>query len=208
MAYLEVRHLSKGFVDFPVLLQDVSLSVDKGKILGIVGQSGCGKTTLLRCLAGLEVVDGGTILIDGEDVTKLPPQQRGVGLMFQGFALWPHMNVWQNIAFGLEVQHKLKAEITRVVGELLAIMDLAGYDRKKISELSHGQKQRVALARCLAPGPRVLLLDEPMSSLDAEMKSGLIRDLKQWLTKFGMTTVYVSHDEGELVEIAAAVWKI
>jgi ABC-type Fe3+/spermidine/putrescine transport system ATPase subunit len=201
MAELEVRGLFKRFGDV-VAAHDVSFPVAPGEILGILGPSGCGKTTVLRLIAGLELPDRGSVFIHGKEATTLPPEARGVGLVFQNFALFPHLSVRGNVAYGL----RFKRDVPKTrVAELLELVGLAGYERRRPDQLSEGQKQRVALARALAPEPRVLLLDEPLSALDAALRKELRGELRRILKRLGTTAVYVTHDQEEALALADRV---
>jgi ABC-type Fe3+/spermidine/putrescine transport system ATPase subunit len=180
------------------------LTLAEGQILCLLGPSGCGKTTLLRVIAGLETPDSGTVLFEGRDITGVPPHQRGFGLMFQEFALFPHKNVGQNVAFGL--QHlKQKDEIEARVKEMLALVGLAGFEQRDVNSLSGGERQRVALARSLAPGPRLLMLDEPLGALDRALRERLMLEIRQILKRLGLTAIYVTHDQTEAFAVADRV---
>ncbi|MGY4707056.1 ABC transporter ATP-binding protein [Candidatus Bipolaricaulota sp. J31] len=193
---LEVVDLHKRFGRV-VAVDGVSFAVPRGEILVLLGPSGCGKTTVLRLIAGLEAPDRGDVRIGGRSVLGLPPERRGVGLLFQSYALFPHMSVAGNVAYGLRFKGVPRRERARRVRELLELVGLAGYERRKPHELSHGQKQRVALARALAPEPEVLLLDEPLSALDAALRAELRWELRRILVEQGITSVYVTHDQEE-----------
>jgi sulfate transport system ATP-binding protein len=201
---ITVKNITKRFGTF-VALDDVSLTVPPGGLLALLGPSGSGKTTLLRVIAGLEVPDAGTVLSDDEDVTTRSARDRNVGFVFQHYALFRHMTVFENIAFGLRVRHRPDAEVRRRVTELLRLIRLEGLERRLPSELSGGQRQRVALARALAARPRLLLLDEPFGALDAKVR----QELRQWLRRLhddiGMTSVFVTHDQEEAFEVADRV---
>jgi sulfate transport system ATP-binding protein len=196
-----VRNVSKRFGDFQAL-DDVSLDVEGGALTALLGPSGSGKSTLLRIIAGLEWPDSGEIRLAGEDATELTTQQRGVGFVFQHYAAFKHMNVRQNIAFGLEVRKRPKAEIRSRVDELLELVQLQGFGDRFPAQLSGGQRQRMALARALAPEPRVLLLDEPFGALDARVRA----ELRSWLRRLHdethTTTVFVTHDQEEAMDVA------
>jgi len=198
---LEVRGLTKRF-ETVVAVEDFTLAVPEGEILALLGPSGCGKTTVLRIVAGLERPDAGRVFLAGRDATDWPPEKRGVGLVFQSYALFPHLSVGANIAYGLRFRG---GDRKRRVGELLALVGLAGYERRKPHQLSAGQQQRVALARALAPEPRVLLLDEPLSALDAALRKDLRAELRALLGKLGMTALYVTHDQEEALALADRV---
>lgn len=205
MAELETRGLTKRFGEV-VAVQDVSFQVEKGEFLALLGPSGCGKTTVLRLIAGLTQPDQGAVVIAGKDVTSLPPEARGVGLVFQSYALFPHLTVAGNVAYGLRFGRRLpRKERDRVVHELIELVGLSGYDRRKIHELSQGEAQRVALARALAPKPRVLLLDEPLSALDAALRKELRGEMRQILKRLSTTAVHVTHDQEEAMAMADRV---
>jgi sulfate transport system ATP-binding protein len=201
---INAKHVSKRFGDFTAL-DDVSLDVPTGALLALLGPSGSGKTTLLRIIAGLENPDTGIILHHDEDVTERSPKERNVGFVFQHYALFRHMTVFENIAFGMRVRYKPNAEITTRVHELLHLIRLEGLEKRYPSQLSGGQRQRVALARALAVQPRVLLLDEPFGALDAKVR----QELRQWLRRLHeeihLTTVFVTHDQEEAFEVADRV---
>ncbi|MCP3964015.1 MAG: ABC transporter ATP-binding protein [bacterium] len=202
-SFLEIRHLDKSFGDVQVLT-DLTLDLAEGEILALLGLSGSGKTTALRLLAGFETPDAGEILVDGEDVTGLAPARRGFGMVFQHYALFPHMSVFDNVAFGLRAQGR-KAGLGERVDEMLELADLAGYGGRKVSEISGGQQQRVALARALAPEPRVLLLDEPLSNLDPALRERTRRELVAAVRKIGITTVLVTHEQEEAFHVGDRV---
>jgi len=183
-------------------LDDVSLDIRKGEFFTLLGPSGCGKTTLLRLIAGFEMPSGGTILLDGADITTLPPNKRPVNTVFQSYALFPHLTVAQNVAFGLEMLGKSKSEVTARVAEMLALVKLEPLAHRKTSQLSGGQQQRVALARALAPQPKVLLLDEPLSALDLKLRKEMQIELKRLQTETGITFVFVTHDQEEALTMS------
>ncbi|ACZ43228.1 sulfate ABC transporter, ATPase subunit [Thermobaculum terrenum ATCC BAA-798] len=199
-----VEGVSKSFGSFRAL-QDVSLTVPEGSLTAILGPSGCGKSTLLRLIAGLERPDAGAISIGGRDVTALPPQRRHVGLVFQHYAAFKHMTVWENVAFGLRIRKRPKEEIARKVGELLDLVQLSGWAHRYPSQLSGGQLQRMALARALAVEPKVLLLDEPFGALDAKVRGELRAWLRRLHDEIEVTTLLVTHDQEEAMEIADAI---
>ncbi|HEX7299496.1 MAG TPA: TOBE-like domain-containing protein [Solirubrobacteraceae bacterium] len=198
---ISIQDVSKRFGDFQAL-GDVSLEVPEGSLTALLGPSGSGKSTLLRVIAGLEMPDGGRVIIDGEDATAVPAQRRGIGFVFQHYAAFKHMTVRENVAFGLRIRKRPKAEVTAKVDELLQIVGLQGYHARYPSQLSGGQRQRMALARALAIEPRVLLLDEPFGALDAKVRA----DLRAWLRRLHdevhVTTVLVTHDQEEAMEVA------
>ncbi|GAB4331230.1 MAG: ABC transporter ATP-binding protein [Phototrophicales bacterium] len=201
---LELHAITRQF-DGVFVLQGVNLTIMPGEILCLLGASGCGKTTLLRIIAGLESADSGDISVDGMSVMHTPPHQRGVGLMFQDFALFPHMNVLDNVAFGLKMQRVPRAEREARAREILAVVGLSGFEKRDVSQLSGGEKQRVALARSLAPNPRLLMLDEPLGSLDAALRERLVVELRDIIHRLGLTAIYVTHDQQEAFAIADRV---
>src|SRR5438445_7885649 len=198
---IEVRDVSKRFGDF-VALDSVSLTVESGGLVALLGPSGSGKSTLLRVIAGLERPDSGMVLINGADATAVPPQRRGVGFVFQHYAPFKHMTVWDNVAFGLKIRRRPKVEVRARVDELLELVQLAGLGKRYPAQLSGGQRQRMALARALAPEPEVLLLDEPFGALDARVR----KELRSWLLRLHdemhVTTIFVTHDQEEALELA------
>jgi sulfate transport system ATP-binding protein len=198
---IAVRNLSKRFGSFQAV-DDVSFEVPEGQLVALLGPSGSGKSTILRIIAGLEPADSGEVELTGEDATNLPVQRRGVGFVFQHYALFRHMTVRQNIAFGLEVKRLERGEINRRVDELLDLVQLSGYAGRYPSQLSGGQRQRVALARALAPRPKVLLLDEPFGALDSRVRD----ELRTWLRKLHdevhVTSLFVTHDQQEAFEVS------
>ena len=232
MALLEVVDVTKSFGDTPVL-RGVSFGVERGEIVCLLGPSGCGKTTLLRIVAGLEQVDAGQVRFDGRDLAETPVHQRGFGLMFQDFALFPHKNVFENVAFGLRMSGMDRSSIQRRVTEMLDLVDLAGYEARRVYELSGGQQQRVALARSLAPSPALLMFDEPLGSLDRTLREELMGELRRILKtvavssggrsqtavalqgspesslagegRASMTALYVTHDQQEAFAVADRV---
>jgi len=204
MALLNLERVSKTFNHQP-FIREVSLSLAEGDILCLLGPSGCGKTTLLRLIAGLERPDSGSITFDGRDLAPLPPHRRQFGMMFQEYALFPHKNVFENVAFGLELQRLPQPELKRRVAATLARVGLAGFAARRIAELSGGERQRVALARSLAPQPRLLLLDEPMGALDRALRERLMADLQLILKQVGVTSIMVTHDQAEAFAVADTV---
>lgn len=199
-SFLSLEHLEKSFGALRVTA-DVSFSVDHSEIVALLGPSGSGKTTVLRLVAGFEIPDAGRILVADEDVTGMPPERRRFGMVFQHYALFPHLTVGENVAFGLEAQGTPKDQIENRVAETLAGVDLAGFENRRVSQLSGGQQQRVALARALAPRPRVLLLDEPLSNLDPALRERTRRELKRVIRSVGITTLFVTHEQEEAFEI-------
>ncbi len=188
--------------DTTAVLRDVRLSIAPGEFFALLGPSGSGKSTLLRLIAGFNRANAGRVLIGGNDVARLPPWKRDVGMVFQNYALWPHMTVAQNIAFGLEERRWPRERIRRRVAEMLDLVSLAGYGERRPGQLSGGQQQRVAIARTLAIEPRVLLLDEPLSNLDAKLRASTGLELKRLQRRLGLTTVFVTHDQQEAMTIA------
>ena len=201
---IDITSISKRFGDFTAL-QDVSLQVPEGSLTSLLGPSGSGKSTLLRIVAGLEVPDAGTIMIDGADVSRVIPQTRGIGFVFQHYAAFTHMSVRQNVAFGLKIRKRPKAEVRERVDELLALVGLTKWAEQRPSQLSGGQRQRMALARALAVEPRVLLLDEPFGALDANVRAELRRWLRRLHDEQGVTTVLVTHDQEEAMEVSDVI---
>lgn len=208
MPQLEVIRVSKAFGRTAVL-REVSFAVEAGEILCLLGPSGCGKTTLLRIVAGLERPDSGHVRFEGQDLAGVPVHRRGFGLMFQDYALFPHKSVAENVAFGLRMAPKEqrldRASLQRRVAEMLTLVNLAGYEARRVHELSGGEQQRVALARSLAPRPRLLMLDEPLGSLDRVLREDLMLELRRILKRVGTTALYVTHDQQEAFAIADRV---
>lgn len=199
--YVELCNVNKYYGTYHAS-KDINISIEQGTVLALLGPSGSGKTTILRMIAGLEIPDSGDIKINGAVVNTMKPRERGIGFLFQNYALFRYMTVFENIAFGLEMQGISKAEIKRRVTELLDLIGLRGLEKRYPSELSGGQKQRVAFARALAPRPNVLLLDEPFAAIDVKVKEELRSWLKETIKKIGITTIFVTHDQEEAVELA------
>ncbi len=206
MSYIEIQQVSKAYDDSKQVLEQVSLSIEKGEFVTLLGPSGCGKTTLLRSIAGLETVDAGSILIDGVNVTHLSPRQRNLAMIFQQHSLFPTMTVFENIAFGLRLKKVPKQEIDKKVREVLAIIDLEGSEKKYPSQLSGGEQQRVSLARCIVTDPKVLLLDEPFSAIDAKLRKSLQIKIKQIHTALGITSIFVTHDQEEAMRMSDRIY--
>lgn len=199
--YLSISNLWKAFGDF-LALKDISLDINEGEFICFLGPSGCGKTTLLRAIAGLDLQTRGSVLQDGKDVSNLPPSERDFGIVFQSYALFPNLTIEKNIAFGLENTGRSKPEITARVAELLDLVGLPEQGRKYPAQLSGGQQQRIALARAIATKPGLLLLDEPLSALDAKVRVHLRHEIKELQRKLGVTTVMVTHDQEEALTMA------
>jgi ABC-type Fe3+/spermidine/putrescine transport system ATPase subunit len=198
---LDIREIYKSYGGVPAL-RGVSLEVAAGAVICLLGPSGCGKTTLLRVVAGLERADSGSVHFAGLPIDGIPPHLRGFGLMFQDYALFPHRNVAENIAFGLRMQNLPHDRIVARVAEMLVLVGLEGYERRRVYELSGGERQRVALARSLAPSPRLLMLDEPLGALDRTLRERLLDQLGMILKRVGVTSIYVTHDQAEAFAIA------
>jgi ABC-type Fe3+/spermidine/putrescine transport system ATPase subunit len=204
MALLEVADINKDLNGI-FALENVRLRIEAGDLLCLLGPSGCGKTTLLRIIAGLEKTDSGTVIFDGQDLSRMPPHRRGFGLMFQDFSLFPHKNVFENVAFALQLEKQSRERINRRVKEMLNLVGLEGFEMRDVNRLSGGECQRVALARSLAPQPRLLMLDEPLGSLDRVLRERLLVDLHRIIKQVGVTTLYVTHDHGEAFTVADRV---
>jgi putative spermidine/putrescine transport system ATP-binding protein len=201
-AYIRIEDVFKTYPDGTEALQPIRLEVQEGEVLVLLGPSGCGKSTLLRLIAGLENPSGGRIHVGGADITDLPPEKRGFGLVFQQYALFPTMTVEENIGFGLKVRKKPKQEIIRKVNEMIELVNLEQWRKRYPSQLSGGQQQRVAVARALAIEPNLLLMDEPLTALDAQLKEHLRIELAQLFRRLKITTIYVTHDQIEAMAIA------
>ncbi len=204
MAFLELHDIDKSFGKNKVV-KKLSLSVGKGEFVSLLGGSGCGKTTTLRMIAGFETPDSGSILVDGRDVAKLPPNKRKLGMVFQNYALFPNMTVKRNIAFGLAINGMARPDIDKRVAEMLEVIHMGDFGDRYPHQLSGGQQQRVALARALAPAPAALLLDEPLSALDAKIRIRLRDDIRAIQQRLGITTIYVTHDQEEALSISDRV---
>ena len=201
MISISIENLVKKFGS-NVALNGLTFRIEPGELFFLLGPSGCGKTTLLRNIAGFYIPDGGRILFDNDDVTHLPPHKRNTGMMFQSYALWPHMTVAQNVAFGLVERKVPKAETDSRVGAALESVKMSAYASRKIAQLSGGQQQRVALARALVIRPRALLLDEPLSNLDAKLRLEMRTEIRRVCKEFGLTAIYVTHDQKEALSIS------
>lgn len=197
---LRLENLYKKFDE--AVLDGISLDVEEGEFITLLGSSGCGKTTTLRIIAGLEQPDGGRVLLKGQDVTQLPPNKRDVNTVFQNYALFPHMNVEDNIGYGLKLKKCAKEEIREKVQDSLRLVQLDGYGKRKIQELSGGQKQRVAIARAIVNKPHILLLDEPLGALDLQLRRQMQLELKRLQKKLGITFIYITHDQEEAINMS------
>lgn len=199
--YVELKDIQKNYKNYTAS-DHVSFSIEKGKLVALLGPSGSGKSTILRMIAGLETPDVGDIFIDGKSMTHVSPKDRGIGFVFQSYALFRYMNVFDNIAFGLQLQKISKAKIKEEVMDLIELIGLKGLEKRYPAQLSGGQRQRVAFARALAPKPRVLLLDEPFAAIDAKVRLELRSWLKETIHKVGITSIFVTHDQDEALEVA------
>lgn len=186
-------------------IKQFTCEIEDGEFFAFLGPSGCGKTTTLRVLAGLETPDSGAVYFDGRDVTRLPPEKRNAAMVFQSYALFPHLSVFENVAFGLRARKMAKEAIAPRVEEALELVQLSGLDARRVTELSGGQQQRVALARSLAVHPDILLLDEPLSNLDAELRYATRQQLAELQKRLGITAVYVTHDQEEALDLAGRI---
>lgn len=201
MNYLEIKNVNKYYGKFHAL-KNINLTIEKGEFISFLGPSGCGKTTLLRVISGLEELNSGNIFLKGKDISNLHPSKRNFSIVFQSYALFPNMTVWENIAYGLENKKMPKDKIKDKVLEVLEMVGLAGISGKYPNEMSGGQQQRVALARAIALEPDVLLLDEPLSALDAKVREKLRNDIKMLQKKLGLTTIMVTHDQEEALSVS------
>ena len=204
MAFIEIRNLFKSFKEV-VAVNHIQLEVNQGEMLTLLGPSGCGKTTTLRCIAGLEKPEEGDIIIDGKPMISegfVPPARRGIGMVFQNYAVWPHMRVYKNIVYGLSLKKLPKQSIKEKASQVLELVGLSGLEDRYPAQLSGGQQQRVALARALVTNPKVLLLDEPLSNLDAKLREDLRFEIKDLVRRMGITSVYVTHDQAEAMVIS------
>ena len=204
MAYVELKGLTKSFGGHPAVL-GFHLALERGELVSLLGPSGCGKTTTLRMVAGFETPDAGAVIVNGQDLLALPAHRRGMGVVFQSYALFPHLTVWGNVAFGMKIAGRPVAEVRRRVPELLEMVGLVDIDSRYPRSLSGGQQQRVALARALALEPRMLLLDEPLSALDAVVRVALREEIRRIQSSLGVTTLYVTHDQEEALAISDRV---
>lgn len=205
MSYVSVTQLTKRFGENTVF-EDIDFTIEQGEFVTILGPSGCGKSTLLRSLAGLNPVDSGVIAVDGEDITHQTPQQRGIGMVFQSYALFPNMTAFDNIAFGLKMKKLAADQIATDVAKVIALVDLQGKEQHYPHQLSGGQRQRVALARALVVRPRILLLDEPLSALDAKIRKRLRQQIRDIQKELNLTTVFVTHDQEEAMTMSDRIF--
>lgn len=204
MAYIEFQNINKFYGDNQVL-KNVNLSIEEGQFVTLLGPSGCGKSTLLRCLAGLEEISSGQILMDGKDITNLKPKDRNIGMVFQHYSLFPNMTVEDNIAFGLKMKKKSKEEIAEKVKAAMEMVELTGKEKEYPDNLSGGQQQRVALARSIVQQPKVLLLDEPLSAIDAKLRKSLQNSIREVHKKLGLTSIFVTHDQDEAMVMSDTI---
>lgn len=201
---IELLNVCKSFDDNEVL-KNINLYIDKNEFVTLLGPSGCGKSTILRIIAGFEEPDGGDVLFDGRSILSIPPYERTVNTVFQKYALFPHLNVADNIAFGLKLKKLPPAEITKKVGRVLKLVNLSGFEKRAVTSLSGGQQQRVAIARALVNEPAVLLLDEPLAALDLKLRQGMQLELKNMQRELGITFIYVTHDQEEALTMSDTV---
>ena len=205
MAYIELKNIDAGYVKGNPILKDFNLEVEKGELISLLGPSGCGKTTTLRTIAGFIAPEKGNVIIDQKDVTKLPPNKRNIGLVFQTYALFPHLSVFENIAYGLKRRKVPKAEIAEKVKNVLELVSLTGFEDRLPANLSGGQRQRVALARSIVIEPDLLLLDEPLSNLDAKLRDEMRAELSRLQHQLGITMIYVTHDQIEALSLSSKI---
>lgn len=201
MSKLQVKNLVKSYSNDNIV-NDVSFTVEDGELLTFLGPSGCGKTTILKLITGLEKEDSGEILVDGQNITNMPTEKRNISMVFQNYALFEHMNVFSNVAFGLKIRHFSKNEIKAKVEEALSLVQMTDYSKRKVTELSGGQQQRVALARALVVEPDILLLDEPLSALDKKIRVEMQKEIRLIQQKLGITTIFVTHDQEEAMTVS------
>jgi spermidine/putrescine ABC transporter ATP-binding subunit len=201
MARVRFENIKKFFGNTPAV-RDLSLEIREGEFFSILGPSGCGKTTTLRIVAGFEPPDSGRIFFDNDDVTSLPPERRNTGMVFQNYALFPHLSVFENVAFGLRARKRPQAEIAAQVASALDLVEMRDLQKRPVTQLSGGQQQRVALARAIAVQPKILLLDEPLSNLDAQLRRTTRSELKNLQRRLGITTIYVTHDQEEALALS------
>lgn len=198
---LSLQNISKSFGD-NLVIDDLSLDIGRGQFVTLLGASGCGKTTTIRMIAGLDAPDTGHIFLDGADITALPPDKRKVNTVFQNYALFPHLNVYKNIAYGLKIRKLPKAQIRQKVEQVLELVALSGFEERMPNELSGGQRQRIAIARALVLDPQILLLDEPLGALDLQLRRQMQKELKEIQTRLGITFIYITHDQEEAMSMS------
>ncbi len=200
---IELKHITKTYDDNGfTAVDDFNLQVGRGEFVTFLGPSGCGKTTTLRMIAGFELPTDGQILLDGQDIAQLPPNKRPINTVFQRYALFPHMNIYENIAFGLKLKGMNSDQIDKKVGHVLEMVDLEGFEKRRVSTLSGGQQQRIAIARALVNEPKILLLDEPLGALDLKMRKEMQLELKNMHDQLGITFIYVTHDQEEALTMS------
>lgn len=202
MSFLKLENLTKIYGKDILAIDDIDLEINEGEFLVLLGPSGCGKTTTMRMIAGLETVTKGDIFLEGNSIIDLPPREREVSMIFQSYAIWPHMTVYENIAYALKLQKMPKKEIEAVVKEVAEMADILDYINRYPTQLSGGQQQRVAVARAMAVRPKLFLMDEPLSNLDAKLRVSMRTDLKEMHKKLGATTIFVTHDQAEAMSLA------
>lgn len=201
---IQLNGVSKSF-DEDKVLDNINLTVQKGEFMTLLGPSGCGKTTTLRIIGGFETPDEGSVIFDGKDITNVPPYERQLNTVFQKYALFPHLNVYDNIAFGLRIKKVNKSEIERRVKEILRLVNLSGFENRRIDRLSGGQQQRIAIARALVNEPNLLLLDEPLGALDLKLRKEMQHELKAIQQRVGITFIYVTHDQEEALTMSDTI---
>lgn len=204
MSYIEFKNINKFYGENQVL-KNISLNVEKGQFVTLLGPSGCGKSTLLRCLSGLETISSGQIVMDGQDITNMEPKERNIGMVFQHYSLFPNMTVEENIAFGLKMKKRPAEEIRQKVKDAMEMVELEGKEKQYPDNLSGGQQQRVALARSIVQQPKVLLLDEPLSAIDAKLRKSLQNSIKEVHKELGLTSVFVTHDQDEAMVMSDVI---
>jgi putative spermidine/putrescine transport system ATP-binding protein len=205
MSYIELTEIDAGYTKGLPILKDFHLKVEQGELVSLLGPSGCGKTTTLRTIAGFIMAEKGKVVVGGRDYTRLPPNKRNVGLVFQNYALFPHLNVFDNVAYGLRRRKVPKNDIPKKVGEVLKLVSLSGYEKRLPAQLSGGQRQRVALARSIVIQPDLLLLDEPLSNLDAKLREEMRAELSRLQHQIGITMIYVTHDQIEALSLSSRI---
>ncbi|MDR0997671.1 MAG: ABC transporter ATP-binding protein [Treponema sp.] len=205
MAFIELENISAGYEKGKPILRDFNLAIERGELVSLLGPSGCGKTTTLRTIAGFIMAEKGRVAVGGRDYTRLPPNKRNIGLVFQTYALFPHLSVFENVAYGLRRRRVAKDEINRRVGEVLKLVSLTGFETRFPANLSGGQRQRVALARSIVIEPELLLLDEPLSNLDAKLRDEMRAELSRLQHQLGITMIYVTHDQIEALSLSSRI---